>query len=46
MCSSDLFYASVKDGKEGVASFLEKRAPNFTAQVPDDLPPFYEDWAK
>jgi enoyl-CoA hydratase/carnithine racemase len=41
-----VFYASRKDGKEGVASFLEKRAPNFTATVPDDLPPFYKDWAK
>ncbi|HEY0974229.1 MAG TPA: crotonase/enoyl-CoA hydratase family protein [Solimonas sp.] len=41
-----MFYASRKDGKEGVASFLEKRAPNFTATVPDDLPPFYKDWAK
>jgi enoyl-CoA hydratase/carnithine racemase len=41
-----VFYASLKDGKEGVASFLEKRAPSFTATVPDDLPPFYKDWAK
>lgn len=41
-----VFYASRKDGKEGVASFLEKRAPQFTSEVPRDLPPFYKDWAK
>ncbi len=41
-----VFYTSLQDGKEGVKSFLEKRAPAFTAQVPDDLPPFYKDWAK
>jgi enoyl-CoA hydratase/carnithine racemase len=41
-----IFYASLKDGKEGVKSFLEKRAPDFTAKVSNDLPPFYKDWAK
>jgi enoyl-CoA hydratase/carnithine racemase len=41
-----VYYVSRKDGKEGVNSFLEKRTPTFTSQVPDDLPPFYEDWAK
>lgn len=41
-----VFYTSLQDGKEGVKSFLEKRAPAFAAQVPDDLPPFYKDWAK
>jgi len=41
-----IFYISQKDGREGVASFLEKRAPNFTAKVSEDMPPFYEDWAK
>jgi enoyl-CoA hydratase/carnithine racemase len=41
-----IFYASLKDGKEGVKSFLEKRAPDFTAKVSSDLPPFYKDWAK
>jgi len=41
-----VYYVSRQDGKEGVKSFLEKRTPTFTSQVPDDLPPFYEDWAK
>jgi enoyl-CoA hydratase/carnithine racemase len=41
-----VFYTSRKDGKEGVASFLEKRAPRFDAQCSTDLPPFYEDWAR
>ena len=40
-----VFYTSQKDGKEGVKSFLEKRAPGFTAQA-SDMPAFYEDWAK
>ena len=40
-----IFYCSLKDGKEGVKSFLEKRAPNFTASANADLPPFYEGWA-
>ena len=39
-----MFYTSVGDGKEGVASFLEKRAPAFKTQVPRDLPPFYDEW--
>ena len=39
-----MFYTSVGDGKEGVRAFLEKREPNFTTTVPDDLPPFYRDW--
>lgn len=41
-----MFYTSIGDGKEGVKSFLEKRGPAYTAQVPADLPPFYADWAK
>lgn len=41
-----IFYASQKDGKEGVQSFLEKRAPEFKAKVSSDMPSFYKDWAK
>ncbi len=36
-----MFYASIGDGKEGVAAFLEKRPAEFTGRVPEDLPPFY-----
>jgi len=32
------------DAKEGVASFLEKRAPNFTMRPSKDMPPFYPWW--
>lgn len=39
-----IFYASQKDGKEGVAAFLEKRPANFTATVSNDMPPFYPWW--
>jgi enoyl-CoA hydratase/carnithine racemase len=39
-----IFYCSQKSGKEGVASFLEKRAPNFTDTVSADMPPFYPWW--
>ena len=41
-----VFYTSLKDGKEGVASFLEKRAPEFKSQASSDMPAFYKDWAK
>lgn len=36
-----MFYASIGDGKEGVAAFLEKRAAEFTGRASTDLPPFY-----
>lgn len=35
---------SQKDGKEGVASFLEKRKPQFKSKVSSDLPDFYPWW--
>jgi len=38
-----IYYASLKDGKEGVSSFLEKRDPNFT-QHSSDMPDFYPWW--
>ncbi|MGQ9427412.1 SlyX family protein [Gilvimarinus sp. F26214L] len=36
-----MFYTSIGDGKEGVESFLHKRAPQFTSRVSRDMPPFY-----
>ena len=39
-----IYYASQKDGKEGVQSFLEKRTPNFTQKASTDMPPFYPWW--
>lgn len=39
-----IYYASLADGKEGVASFLEKRAPQFTQQSSSDMPDFYPWW--
>jgi len=39
-----VFYTSQGDGKEGVAAFLEKRPPEFTAKTSSDLPPFYPWW--
>jgi enoyl-CoA hydratase/carnithine racemase len=38
-----MFYTSVGDGKEGVRSFLEKRAPAFASSA-SELPPFYGEW--
>jgi enoyl-CoA hydratase/carnithine racemase len=32
------------DAKEGVSSFLEKRAPQFKMKVSEDMPPFYPWW--
>ncbi|MHB1067679.1 MAG: crotonase/enoyl-CoA hydratase family protein [Candidatus Nanopelagicales bacterium] len=36
-----MFYASMGDGKEGVAAFLGKRAAEFTGRTSGDMPPFY-----
>lgn len=38
-----IYYQSLQDGKEGVASFLEKRDPVFT-QKASEMPPFYPWW--
>lgn len=40
-----MFYTSIGDGKEGVRSFLEKRAPSFTSRA-SEMPPFYGAWTK
>jgi enoyl-CoA hydratase/carnithine racemase len=40
-----IFYASQTSGKEGVASFREKRAPVFTEKASTDMPDFYPWWA-
>ena len=34
------------DAKEGIASFLEKRAPRYPAKVSEDMPDFYPWWDK
>jgi len=41
-----IYYASLGDGKEGVRSFLEKRAPNFEKKSSTDMPDFYPWWEK
>lgn len=38
-----IYYQSLKDGKEGVASFLEKRKPEFK-QKASEMPDFYPWW--
>jgi enoyl-CoA hydratase/carnithine racemase len=39
-----MLHTSRRDGKEGVASFNEKRAPAFTGRASSDLPDFYPWW--
>ncbi|TDG13345.1 enoyl-CoA hydratase [Seongchinamella unica] len=39
-----IYYCSQKSGKEGVAAFLEKRAPQFTDKTSCDMPAFYPWW--
>ncbi len=39
-----MYYTSITSGKEGVASFLEKRAPDFKEKASTDMPPFYPWW--
>jgi enoyl-CoA hydratase/carnithine racemase len=36
--------AGAPDAREGVAAFREKRSPEFTMRVPEDLPPTYPWW--
>jgi enoyl-CoA hydratase/carnithine racemase len=38
--SLSMFWSSIQDGREGVAAFLEKRAPRFTYTA-SDLPPLW-----
>jgi 1,4-dihydroxy-2-naphthoyl-CoA synthase len=38
------FLGASDDVREGVASFLEKRGPDFPLRVSRDMPPFYERW--
>lgn len=42
--SLSIYYCSQNSGKEGVAAFLEKRAPQFTDSASTDMPPFYPWW--
>lgn len=39
-----IYYTSLNSGKEGVQSFLEKRAPAFTQRTSTDMPPFFPWW--
>ena len=42
--SLGVYYQSLKEGKEGVRSFLEKRAPVYDSKASKDMPPFYTEW--
>jgi enoyl-CoA hydratase/carnithine racemase len=42
--SLSMLHVSKNDGKEGVASFLEKRDPDFRQRVSQDMPEFYPWW--
>jgi enoyl-CoA hydratase/carnithine racemase len=41
-----MFYSSKTSGQEGIASFLEKRAPDFKEKSSTDMPSFYPWWEK
>lgn len=38
------YMGMMPDAKEGVASFLEKRAPSFRMKVSQDMPPYFPWW--
>jgi enoyl-CoA hydratase/carnithine racemase len=42
--SLSMFYTSIGDGKEGVASFRQKRPPHYQSRASTDMPPFYPWW--
>lgn len=39
-----MYHTSIGGGKEGVASFLEKRPAEFTDSAATDMPDFYKEW--
>jgi enoyl-CoA hydratase/carnithine racemase len=42
--SLGVFYASQRDGQEGVAAFRERREPSFADLPSKDMPPYYPWW--
>lgn len=44
--SLGVFYASQRDGKEGVAAFRERREPRFDSLPSTDMPPYYPWWSR